>query len=432
MKPEVRQFLTAKVRALSARARRLARLTHQTVGIRPGDLPYTPSAAHFQEANVRLAEIDRDVRAGLDRLDAAMRAPQAAPQAVLRTAALVERQIDRARRAFALYFDIFGQRGTSFAPALAAADEVAADCFRHVRQSFPGLLPNRMLKPVSFVDPSFSPATFRRGVMMRRLLGERNPFPLVRVPHERLESPWGFGVVLHEVGHNLQADLGVWQETEAALRRRVLQASGDAWLTRIWTRWQKEIFADCIAILLGGPASALGMKDFLAYPAPRVLHFRPMGVHPVPFLRGFLMAEMVRRAGFPDEAARIERVWSALYGDAARTARVPPALLDTAPRIIPVVIDEVAFQPRRNLAGHALADVVPFDAHDQASIRTAARQLGAGPLPPSLPPRFAVSAARYALDHDLAPPDRIARAVIRHLTRSATRSRGPDSATLAA
>lgn len=423
MDSSVRDFLDAKVRSLAARARRLSRLTHQTVGIRTGDLPYTPSAAHFRAANQRLAQVDRELRVGLGRLRAAMDQPDAQPEAILALAALVERQVDRARRAFGLFFEIFAQRGTAFAPALAACDNIAADCFAVVRARRPGLLGGPLLKPVTYVEHSFSPATFRRGVVLRRLLGERNLFPLVRVPYERIESPWGMGVILHEVGHNLQADLGVWQETEAAVQRRVLQVTGDPWVTRIWTRWHKEIFADLIAILLGGPAAALGMKDFLAYPHPRVLAFRPLSVHPVPYLRGFLLAEMVRRVGFPQMARRLRLVWRKLYQPHLAAARLPRRLMATARIVIPQVVDEIAFQTRRGLAGHALVDVIPFDRDDERRIRRAARQIGAGQLPADLPPRFAVGAARYALERKLAPPATISQTVINHLSRPAAPAR---------
>jgi hypothetical protein len=414
--PDVRQFLDAKVRALQARSRRLARLSPELVGIRAGDAPYAVSRAHFDAANRRLAEIDREVVRSMTGLLGLTRQADAA-EAVLRRAAVVERGLDRARRAYALFFDLFSQRGTAVAPALAACDEVAADCFRAVRAGFPELLPTPLLKPVSYVDPSFSPATFRRGVMLRRLLGERNPFPMVRIPHERLHSPWGFGVVLHEVGHNLQADLGIWQETEAAVRRRVLEASRDPWLTRVWTRWQKEIFADCAAVLLGGPAAAAGMKDFLAYPAPRVLAFRPLSFHPLPYLRAGILAEIVERVGFPGDARTIRSVWSRLYDRASSSAALPQALVGTARALTSEVVDEIAFQPRRGLAGHRLVDVLPFGAADEGRIRRAAEALGKGQPMPAVPPRFVVGAARYAFERGEAAPDAISRAVTRHLTR---------------
>ena len=414
-------FLDMKVRSLEARSRRLARLDRHSVGFRPQDMPYAPSPAHFRAANLRLSEIDRLVRAQLDALARDLRQPGVDSEELLRKAALAEREIDRARRTYGLFFDVFIQRGTMFGSALAACDTIAADCFQAVRRAAPGLIRGPLLKPVTYLEHSFSPATFRRGVMLRRLLGEQNPFPLVRVPYERIESPWGMGVVLHEIGHNLQADLGVWQETQHAVQRRVFQVSRNPWLTRIWTRWHKEIFADVIAILLGGPASARSMKDFLAYPAARVLTFRPLGVHPVPYLRMFIQVEMLRRMGFLGAARRIQRVWSGLYDGALKQGRVPASLIATARRIIPHVIDEVAYQPRRGLAQRALVDVVPFTAADERVIQHAAPAIARGELPADLPPRFAVSASRYALEGKMASPPVISRTVLMGLARRGAR-----------
>lgn len=421
MADALRQFLRAKVRNLGFRARRLATLTPKEVGLRPQDMPYAPSASHFAAANERLQSIDREVRRTLADLARVARRERPRPQEVLTRTALVEREIDRARRAFGLFFDVFSQRGTLFAPALAACDVIAADCFTAVRQAAPGLLGRPLLKPLTYLEHGFSPATFRRGVMLRRLLGEQNPFPLIRVPYERAEAPWGMGVILHEIGHNLQADLGIWNETQSALQRRVLGVTRDPWLTRLWGRWHKEIFADLVACLLGGPASVHSMKDFLAYPAARVLTFQPLSVHPTPYVRVFIQAEMLRRMGFPGRARTVVDNWQRLYGAHLAAARIPARLLEKAPEVIPHVVDEVAFQPRRGLAQHALVDVVPFGREDQERILRAAEAIGRGTLPEGLPPRFAVSASREALERRLARPMDISRLVLSRLAHLAAR-----------
>jgi hypothetical protein len=423
MTPHVRAFLETKVRTLRARARRLGRLDHNSVGIRPQDLPYVPSAGHFAAANRRLAEIDREVARGLDRLSDEARSFDAPAEALLRSAALVEREVDRARRAFALFFDVFSQRGSSFGPALAACDAIASDCFRAVRRTAPGVLRGALLTPVTYLEHGFSPATFRRGVLLGRLLGERNPFPLVRIPYEHAGSPWGMGVVLHELGHNLHADMGIWLENRSAVQRRVLNTTGDPWITRIWTRWHKEIFADLIALLLGGPAVGQSMMDFLSHPSPRVLTFRPLSVHPTAYLRTLVMAEMVRRMGFDEDAKRMQNIWNGLYGPQIGSSRIPRRLLQTASRVIPHVVDEIAFQTRRGLGQLALADVVSFSAADEQSIRAAAPQIAGGRVPTDLPPRFTVSASRYAMARSLAPPAKIAAVVLGHLARLAARGR---------
>jgi len=406
----VSRFLRARIIGLTARARRLARIDYASVGIRPQDLPYVPSPAHFNAANARLATIDRDIVCRLRQVH--RDAETAGPQRLLIDIALVEREIDRARRAFGLFFDVFAQRGTSFAPVLAAHDVIAADCYAAVRQGAPRLLPDRVLSPVSYMEHGYSPATLRRGAVLSRLLGEANPFPIVRIPWD-LDNPWQ-PVLLHEIGHNIQADMRIWQENKAAVARCVLRTSGDPMLGAIYARWHKEIFADLAALLLGGPAAAWGLAQFLAHPAPRALTFR-RGVHPTGFLRVLFLAEMLRRMGFALHAARLERVWRTLY-DPRRFHRLPPRLLSTAPTLIPAVVDEIAYQTRRNLAHRALADVIHFTRADEEAIQAAKRRLIEGGLPDrGLPPRHMVSAASYALQSGQILPRALSHRVVARL-----------------
>ncbi|HYQ46583.1 MAG TPA: hypothetical protein VER11_31660 [Polyangiaceae bacterium] len=406
----IRRFVAARVAGLRARVGRLARIDHASVGIRPQDRPYAPSAAHFQAANRRLAQIERSAAARLQHLERTFR--QAPTERVLIDTALVERELDRARRAYGLFFEVFGQRGTTFAPALAAHDAIAADCYAAVRAAAPRIFEGAILKPLCYMEHGYSPATMRRGVTLSRLLGEANPFPIIRIPWDR-EHPWD-AVFLHEVAHNLQADLRIWQENQQAVQRRVLSIAGDRISAAVYGRWHKEIFADLAALLLGGPAAAWGMALFLAHPSPRAMTFRPGSAHPVSYLRVLMLSEMLRRMNFPAEAARLRGVWTTIY-DPARGHRLPGPLLQGAPRVIPEVVDEIAFQTRRNLAHRALADVIPFSPADEDSIRHAATRLERGEAESELPARFMLSAASYALARGRTAPAALSRLVLRSL-----------------
>lgn len=413
-----RAFLRAKVLGLGARLRRLARIDNAFVGLRPQDMPYAPSRAHFKTANARLAAIETNVeRRYQDLQNSWASAPY---EQVLVDAALVERELDRARRTFGMFFEVFAQRGTSFGQALAAHDAIAADCYTAVRQAAPRIFDGPLLKPVCYMEHGYSPATMRRGVQLSRLLGEPNPFPLIRIPWDR-DQPWQ-AVFLHEVAHNLQADLGIWQENRQAVVRRLFGSRRDPMLARIFGVWHKEIFADLAAILLGGPAAAWGMAEFLAHPTPRTLTFRPGGAHPTAYLRVFILCEMLRRLGFASDANRLSRLWTTLYKP-DRLHRLPPRLLASMDSTIPDVVDEIAFQTRRNLAQRALVDIIPFRRDDQAAIRHGARLMMDGRFERlALPPRFTVSAAAYALASGRADPSRLAQQVTRLLVEGATPS----------
>ncbi|MGC4093190.1 MAG: hypothetical protein QM756_35945 [Polyangiaceae bacterium] len=408
-----RAFIGARVAGLKARLGRLARIDHASVGLRPQDLPYAPSSAHFGAANRRLYQIERGVTQRFRDLELSWR--HAPLERALVDIALVERELDRARRAFGLFFEVFGQRGTTFAPALAAHDSIAADCYVAVRTAAPRIFDGPLLKPLCYMEHGYSPATMRRGVTLSRLLGESNPFPIIRIPWDR-EHPWD-AVFLHEVAHNLQADLRIWQENRSAVIKRVFGNIGDPFQASVYGRWHKEIFADLAALLLGGPASAWGMALFLAHPSPRTLTFRPGGAHPTAYLRVLILVEMLRRMGFAREAGDLERVWTTFY-DPSSVNRVPPRLLSGARRVIPEIVDEIAYQTRRNLAHRALADVMPFSRENQAAIREAAARLSKGDANFELPPRFVLSAASYALASRRIAPSILSRQVLSLLNRS--------------
>jgi hypothetical protein len=392
------RFLAIKSRSLADRSHQLQQLTPHEVGLRANDMPYAPLPEHFAAANRRLQAIDRDVKLRmkeLTKLDAS-----ASTDDWLLTMAMVERELDRARRAFGMFFEVFAQRGTAFARSLAAHDAIARDCYAIVHRSAPRIFPGPLVSPITYMEHGYSPATMRRGVTLSRLLGESNPFPLIKIPYDR-DRPWQ-AVFLHEVAHNLQADLGLWVENRTALLTRLAEMQLAPLAISIFGRWHKEIFADLAALLLGGPAAAFGLAEFLAHPADKVMTYRPGGPHPTGYLRVLILAEMLRRMSFGEHAQSLRTVWKTLY-DPRRGHRLPRLLLAESKRAIPAVVDEIAFQTRRALAERALASVIPFTREDQALIRRGGLQLARGRAPGDLPPRFLCSAARYAIEAGLAP-----------------------------
>ena len=406
----VRNFLTAKVRTLAGRAERLARLTPALVGIRGEYRRFAPSRAHFDAVNRRLDKIGEAIR---KRLSTTLRQlGKVSSQRSLADIALVESEVDRARRVFGMFFEVFSQRGSSFAPTLLAHDIVASDCYEAVRRGGPQVFRGRPLEPITYMEHGYSPATMRRGITLSRLLGQRNPFPLIRIPWDR-DNPWQ-ATFMHELAHNLQADLAIWEPNKKAVMKRLIRTNGNPMLVTILGRWHKEIFADLAALLLGGPAIAYGMTDFLAHPAPRTLTYKPGGVHPTGYFRVLILAEMLKRMGFPDDARALASIWRGMFKlDSGH--RLPKRLVATQLRWIPSVVDEVAYQSRRALGQRALADIIRFTAEDERRIRQATAMLVRGAIPKGLPPRFFVSASRYAINAG-ASPSQVSKLVLDHLS----------------
>ena len=338
-----KRFLDTKLAALKARARRLTRLTPRRIGLRPEDLPYAPSRAHFHAANKRLASIGNTINGQI--LTIERNWPPATTQEALTQMAMLDRQVDRLRRTFGMFFEVMSQRGSGFASALAAHDAIAMDCYTVVRNALPGVFPGPLLKPLTYLEHGYSPATQRRGVALSRLLGDRNPFPVIRIPWDR-DNSWQ-PVFLHEVAHNLQADMGLWDENAQAVGNRLASMRFDPLAVTIFRRWHKEIFADLAALLLGGTASVWGMMEFLAHPGARALTYRPGGAHPTGWIRVLILTEMLRRMGFAEAAARADRVWRQLYNPARRPRhnRLTGIHDVTQPRQVPTPFRNL-FRPR--------------------------------------------------------------------------------------
>src|SRR5271154_4384814 len=120
------------------------------------------------------------------------------------------------------YFELFGQRQTRYAKWLLSCDRIGLDCYR---ASYLGLGVARPIPappPFSYMATGFAPSTFRRGIPLRKLGKQLNPFPLVQLPYHRMVNPWTLGAMLHEVSHNLQSDLGLNKAVPVALGRRLL------------------------------------------------------------------------------------------------------------------------------------------------------------------------------------------------------------------
>ena len=110
-----KRFLDTKLTALKARGRRLTRLTPRRIGLRPEDLPYALSRAHFHAANKRLASIGDTINREI--LTIERNWPPATTQEALTQMAMLDRRVDRLRRTFGMFFEVMSQRGSGFAPS---------------------------------------------------------------------------------------------------------------------------------------------------------------------------------------------------------------------------------------------------------------------------------------------------------------------------
>jgi hypothetical protein len=304
------------------------------------------------------------------------------------------------------YFDLFVQRLSAFAERLRAVDRIAANCYEDLYLGIATARPTPTLLPFSYARSGFSPATFRRGVPLRRLRHNRNLFPLIMLPQHRLDNVWALSSVLHEVSHNLQADLGLWELMPVAIYRRL---TGEGKLpprvAQVWARWHKEMMADMFALLLGGPGAIESLMDVVARSPASTVKFSPLGVHPTPVLRVPISLVLLKRMGFGSLADDLGRVWRRLY-PRVTPADVPAPLMQTFDRAAELAVDTMVYQPYRQFGNKSLAQAIEFGPRQMEMIEFAGQRLAGGHIG-TIPPRFMIGAARFALDHKLATPQAI-------------------------
>jgi hypothetical protein len=403
-------------------------LTRHAAALRPfrreefGTGPASPSEGHIQAVNALISSLRRSLLNVSKGVAKGAKAAASEPT-TSRLQELMERKEDAHRwvqaieRIWDFYLELFGQRQSMpYANWLLGCDRIAMDCYQ---AAYTGLGEARSIPtppPFCYMRTGFAPATYRRGIPLKRLGKQLNPFPLVQLPYHRLVNPWTLGAVMHEVSHNLQTDLGLSRDVPRNVALRLLRAGLPKSVAATWARWNREMFADMSALLLGGPGVVASIMDIVGRSPVMVFNFNPRGVHPTPYFRMLINAELLRRMGFPDEAGHFRRAWKRIYPKMEDNG-IPKVLFRTFEQANELAVDAMCFHPYPSLGKKSLAEVIRFAPKEQTMIEEAARRLAAGVDPGIIPERFLVSASRVALDRRLARPGVIARNFYMELVR---------------
>jgi hypothetical protein len=402
-------------------------LTRHTAALRDftrkefGTGPEAPTEGHVHAVNRLLAQLRRGLTHRAQRMTRLTGAAlqDSSPE---RLTALVTHKhhahdwVKAIEKIWDFYFELFGQRQSPFGVWLLSTDRIALDCYQ---VTYLGIGKEKSVPappPFCYMRTGFGPATYKRGIKLRQLGRQFNPFPLIQLPYHRMVNPWTLGAVLHEVSHNTQTDLGLSRAVPLAIARALLRAGLGRRVARVWTRWNRETWADLAGVLLGGPCVVASLMDVVGRSPQVTYYFDPNGVHPTPYLRVLLSVELLRRMGFHAEADRYGRAWTTIYSRPPQGA-FPNDIIRTAPRAIALVVDALCYQPFEEIGNKTLADVYRFGQKEQRMIEECAQRFAAGTDPGIVPERFLIGAARYAIDNRLAPADAVCEAFYRELSR---------------
>ncbi len=191
--------------------------------------------------------------------------------------------------------------------------------------------------------------------------GGDNPAAIIRIPRERMI---GFGIassLVHEVGHQGAALLGLLPAIRAAIRA-VGQAAdeGGRRIWAMWERWISEIVADFWAVARVGITSTLGLISIVSLPRAFVFRINTEDPHPFPWLRVMVSCAVGDLLYPHPQWQQLLRLWRTLYPvdhlDATRRD-----LIHRLSASVTQLVRSIAEVRPSSLRGRSLADALVYD-----------------------------------------------------------------------
>lgn len=282
---------------------------------------------------------------------------------------------------FHIFADVLTQRGEHETGVwLSGLDTLAADALS---------LPGCVFKPppvICYLDRS--PGAAIRRVRTRLPGGVENPVAIIRVPRERMISSGLASSVVHEVGHQGAALLGLVGSLRRELEEiKPIKSEGRApW--DYFARWISEIVADSWSVAKLGVTATLGLLGVVSLPRAFVFRLSENDPHPIPWIRVKLSCAM-GRALYPDSQwDRLASVWEAYYPtDGLDVAR--RRLLSSLEADMPEFVSLMLGHQPPGLRGKSIAEAMPLPERQPSQLAALHERWMASPsqmrrAPPSL------------------------------------------------
>ena len=207
---------------------------------------------------------------------------------------------------FDLFNDVMTQRSESETGIwLSGLDVVSADALR-LRQSVFEVPPI-----ICYLDRGVGAAI--RRARTRLPGGGDNPAAIIKVPRERMIGSGIASSLIHEVGHQAAALLGLVESLRPVLRKKRRDAHADAEAWRYWDRWISEIVADFWSVARVGVGSTMGLMGVVSLPRVFVFRITLTDPHPAPWIRVKVSAA-IGQALYPQPAwGKLTELWESYY-----------------------------------------------------------------------------------------------------------------------
>jgi len=142
--------------------------------------------------------------------------------------------------------------------------------------------------------------------------GGENPVAVIRIPRERMIGSGIASSLIHEVGHQGAALLGLVPSLQPVLQARQREAR-EPLLWRLWERWISEIVSDFWSIARVGVVSTLGLIGVVSLPRAFVFRLNFDDPHPTPWIRVKLSCAIGNSLYPHPQWQRVSKLWESYY-----------------------------------------------------------------------------------------------------------------------
>lgn len=262
---------------------------------------------------------------------------------------------------FDIFADALGQRSEHDNGVwLAGLDVLAADALK-IRGGFyepPALL--------CYLDRGAGAAI--RRARTRLPGGGGNPVAIIRVPRERMVGSGIASSLVHEVGHQAAALLGLVQSMRPLLQGLQKGCGTERLAWSLFERWISEILADFWSVARIGIGSTMGLMGVVSLPKAFVFRLSLDDPHPMPWLRVKLSCAMGKVLYPHPQWDRLARIWEAFYPPHGIHDEVK-RVLDLVQQTTPAFVDLLTQHRPKTLQGSSLVEALSVSERTPARLQ---------------------------------------------------------------
>jgi len=207
-----------------------------------------------------------------------------------------------------------------------------------------------------------------RRVRTRLPGGGPSPIAVIRIPRERMVGSGIASSLVHEVGHQAAALLGLVASLREVLRGLRATAGPQRIAWQLFDRWISEIVADFWAVARVGIAAPMGLMAVVSLPRVFVFRIDTEDPHPAPWVRVKLSCAMGDALYPHPQWQALAALWESFYP----LDGIDPVVRDTIAALeatTPAFVNLIVNHRPRSLGGHSLREALDLEERQPARLQ---------------------------------------------------------------